>query len=209
MANIKCKVCNKEFKRYGKQILTAKTCSFKCLGEYNKATPNTQCSQCLKWFHMKESQKKRYKRSQGYFCSTTCVSDFRKIEYLGDNNPNFRAQVTRDTSGYLLTYLPSFGRIRLHHKVAFETLLINKIPKGYCIHHRDCQVDNNSPENLALLTLADHRWLHKQFGNACLWAYSHNKISKEELMSWTNDKERASVLLDTNIVNQGNLSHGR
>ena len=120
---------------------------------------NTICTQCSIEYHLRESAKKRYKRTHGYFCSTKCLAEFRKIKYLGKENPNFRIQVTRDYDGYKLAYLPKFGRIPLHHQVVFETLNINKIPKGYHIHHRDCNVDNNLPENLVLLTISDHKWL--------------------------------------------------
>ena len=199
---LNCIVCNKEFKRFGKQILTAKTCSKKCLGELIKAKPNTKCTQCGKDFHLKESTKRRYKRNQGYFCSTECVANFRKEKYLGENNPNFRPQVTRDSGGYKLDYLPKFGRIKLHHKVTFEILGIEKIPANHCVHHRDCNVDNNTPENLVLLTNSEHRWLHKQFGSATLWAFINEKIKLETLLQWTNDIEKAKRLLPLNLLEQ-------
>ena len=199
---LNCIVCNKEFERFGKQILTAKTCSRECAGELRKAEPNTKCTQCGKDFHLKESSKRRYKRNHGYFCSTECVANFRKEKYLGENNPNFRPQVTRGSDGYKLDYIPKFGRIKLHHKVTFETLDINKIPNNYCVHHRDCNVDNNTVENLVLLTHSDHKWLHKQFGNAALWAFINKKIKLETLLQWTNDIERARRLLPLNLLEQ-------
>lgn len=199
---LNCIVCGKVFIRYGKQILTAKTCSKKCLGKFKKAKPNTVCTQCNKNFHLKESSKKRYKRTHGYFCSTECVANFRKDKYLGKGNPNFRKQVNRSTDGYKLDYLPKFGRIKLHHKVTFETLGINKIPKNYCVHHRDCNIDNNSPENLVLISQSDHRWLHKQFGNATLWAYINGKVTLDELLKWTNNINYAKRLLPLNLLDQ-------
>lgn len=197
-----CVICNKEYKRFGKQAEKAKTCSYECLGIYNKAKNNTICTQCGGHFHIKESSKKRYKRNHGYFCSTLCVAKFRKVKYLGEENPNFRKQVTRTSDGYKLSYIPKFGRIKLHHKVVFETLNISKIPTNYCVHHRDCDIDNNLPENLVVISHSDHKWLHKQFGNACLWAYINDKISLEELLKWTNDIERAKFLLPLNLLLQ-------
>ena len=199
---LNCIICNKEFERFGKQILTAKTCSKQCLGELKKAEPNTKCTQCNKDFHLKESSKKRYKRNHGYFCSTECVANFRKEKYLGEENPNFRKQVNRCSDGYKLDYIPKFGRIKLHHKVTFETLGINKIPNNYCVHHRDCNVDNNTPENLVLISNSDHKWLHKQFGNATLWAYVNNKITLNELLKWTNNIEDTKRLLPLNLLEQ-------
>lgn len=199
---LKCIVCNKEFIRFGEMALKAKTCSKKCLKVLKTAPPNTTCSYCGNSFHIKESQKKRYKRNQGYFCSTICLATFRKVAYLGANNPNFRPQVDRCTGGYKLTYLPRTGRIRIHHLITFEILGINKLPKGYCVHHRDCNVDNNLPDNLVLITSSDHRWLHKQFGNAALWAFYNQKITLPTLLEWTNDVERAKRLLPLNLLSQ-------
>jgi hypothetical protein len=101
-----------------------------------------------------------------------------------------------------LSNLPRFGRIKLHHKVVFEYLDINKLPENYCVHHRDCEITNNSEENLLLITWSNHRWLHKNFGNATLWAYCHNKVSLEELCSWCKNPEKAKKLLPLNIIKQ-------
>ena len=197
MCNIICLNCNKEFKVINARKNTAKFCSKKCLGEFSSGELNTTCTECGKLFHLKESSKKRYKRNQGYFCSTECVSNFRKKQYIGENNPNFRNSQRRE--GYLLGYLPKFGKIKLHHKVVFEYLNIDKIPLNYCVHHRDCNVDNNDIENLVLLNGSDHRWLHKNFGNATLWAFYNNKISLDDLCNWCKTPEKAKKLLPLNI----------
>ena len=199
---LNCKICNKEYVRYGKQALTSKCCSFDCLSIHNSGEKNVKCQQCNKLFHIKSSAINRYKRNHGFFCNISCYSEFKKTAYLNENNPNFREQVTTDQNGYKLSYLPKIGRIKLHHAVVLETLKLNKIPKGYHVHHRDCNINNNDPSNLSLLSCSDHKWLHKQFGNATLWAYMQNKISLEELLQWTNNKEKASRLLPLSILDQ-------
>ena len=198
--NLICINCQKEFKVIDSRKNSAKFCSKKCLGEYKKGKNNTVCTECGKLFHLKESSKKRYKRTHGYFCSTKCVSDFRKKEYIGENNPNFKNIQRKE--GYLLGYLPRFGKIKLHHKIVFEYFNIDKIPENYCVHHRDCNIDNNDKENLVILNGSDHRWLHKNFGNATLWAYYNSKISLNELCDWSRDAERAKKLLPLNIIQQ-------
>lgn len=55
---------------------------------------------------------------------------------------------------------------------------------------------------LALLSWSDHRWLHKNFGNATLWAYINNKVTLDEICSWCRDSEKAKILLQTNIITQ-------
>jgi len=198
---IVCHTCSKEFNVIKSRKDTAKFCSKKCLGKFNQGELNTLCTECGREFHLKESSKRRYKRSQGYFCSTKCVANFRKKEYLGINNPNYR-NIIRDNDGYLLSYLPKFGRIKLHHQVVFEYLNIVKLPSNYCVHHRDCEIDNNDVENLVILNGSDHRWLHKNFGNATLWAFIHNKITIEELCTWCKNPEKAKKLLLLNIKTQ-------
>lgn len=195
-----CLTCGKPFQVIDSRKDKAKFCSKKCATPHLRGENNTICVQCGNSFHLKESAKKRYKRTHGYFCSTKCVAEFRKKAYLGDKNPNYR-NAERD-NGYLLDRLPKFGRIKLHHKVVFEYLNIESIPKNYCVHHRDCNVDNNSEENLVLITWSDHRWLHKNFGNATLWAFCHNKISLNELCSWCKNSEKAKKLLPLNIIKQ-------
>ena len=197
--------CNKLFSVINSRKDSAKFCCKECANLNLTGKPNTICTECNKPFHLKESSKKRYKRTHGYFCSTKCVADFRKKAYLGENNPNFR-NTTHD-GGYLLSNLPKFGRIKLHHKVVFELLKIDKIPEKYCVHHRDCNINNNDEENLVLLTLSNHRWLHKNFGNATLWAYSQNKISLYELCDWCKNPEKAMRLLPLNIIKQKENIH--
>lgn len=200
-----CLNCNNHFTVINSRKDKAKYCSKRCANIQLLGEKNTICTECGVAFHIKESRKRRYKRTQGYFCSTKCVADFRKKAYIGINNPNFRNAETGN--GYLLDRLPKFGRIKLHHKVCFEYLNINKLPNGYCIHHRDCQINNNDPENLALITCSDHRWLHKNFGNATLWAYLNNKISINELCDWCKNPERAMKLLQLNIKLQINETY--
>lgn len=201
MVELKCEYCNATYSVSKWRKNTSKFCSIKCSNNSRKAKQETECSYCHKMFHLKESSKTRYKRTHGYFCSTKCVAEFRKEKYKGSNNPNYKGK-ERDYDGYLLSYLPKFGRVKLHQMITFEYLGINKIPEGFQIHHRDCNVNNNDKENLVLLTNSDHRWLHKQFGNATLWAYYHNKIDLNSLIVWSNDEEKTRRLLDISIVTQ-------
>lgn len=203
-----CAVCGNEFSVINSRKDSAKFCSKKCLGIKLKAEKNMTCTQCGCKFHLKESQMKRHKRNLGYFCTTKCVAEYMKKEYLGRNNPNYR-RVERDGDGYLfydnLDMLPKFGRIKLHHKIVFECLNIDKLPDGYCVHHRDCEIENNLEDNLVLLTLSDHRWLHKNFGNATLWAYINNRVTLDELCQWCKNPEKARLLLSLNIIKQNEL----
>lgn len=200
MIKLNCKECHNDYEVIDSRAEKSKYCSRLCADKSKPSKPNTVCTECGTEFHQKESVKKRYKRTHGYFCSTRCIATFRKKQYLGKNNPNFRNIGHKD--GYELAYLPQFGSIKLHHKVVFEYLGLTKLPTGYCVHHRDCNVNNNDESNLAILTHSDHRWLHKNFGNATLWAYYNNLVDLQTLISWSRDEEKSRKLLPLSIINQ-------
>lgn len=198
-----CLICSSEFSVIKTREHSAKYCSRKCSAEAKLGELNTDCSNCGKAFHMKSSQKARYKRSLGYFCSVECSAVFKSKAYLDDKNPNNKNRNLSD-DGYRIyspqnSHLLGSKKMKLHIAVACEVLEISSIPVGYHVHHRDCDVMNNHPENLAVLSASDHKWLHKQYGNATLWAYVSGKIDLESLVSWSDDKERAFKLLPLNV----------
>jgi hypothetical protein len=193
-----CEICNKEFKRYGKQTKVAKYCSYKCMGKSLRALPNTECKECKKDFHLKKYRKDRV---QNNFCSISCLAKWKSKNSFGEKNPNFRNKMY-DSDGYRLIHSEKNGRENLHKSVVKEILNIENIPKGFHIHHRDCNHLNNDPDNLVLLKDSDHRWIHAQFGNATLWAFMNNKISLNHLISWSNDIEKAKKLLPLKVKDQ-------
>lgn len=71
------------------------------------------------------------------------------------------------------------------------------------IHHRDCNGLNNKAENLALMTISDHKWIHKQFGVATLAAIMRGDIDICVAASWSDDPIRAEALLFQDVVSQG------
>jgi hypothetical protein len=164
-----------------------------------KKEHNVSCTECGKTFRQRPDRLKR-KRRLGFFCSHECQGKYKQKVYKGVGNPNYKA-IFKDSDGYPLQYLPQIGRVKEHIYVATTTLGINKIPEGYHVHHRDCNVFNNDPSNLAILSVSDHKWIHKYFGNATLWAFMNNKVSYEQLIEWSNDKDKCKLLL-LNLKNQ-------
>src|SRR6202012_4425938 len=76
----------------------------------------------------------------------------------------------------------SRGKIKHIHKLVMTDLFgFQNVPEGFHIHHRDGDGRHNTPENLALLSIADHRWLHWQFGLAILQAISNQAITIAEV----------------------------
>lgn len=195
---LNCVICSKEFVRFGKQAKIAKCCSVECLGKFFKGINNCNCLQCKKDFHKKPSSKTT---KHGNFCSNVCYGAWKSVNMFGANNPNFR-NTMYDQDGSRIVWSDTLGRMKMHHAVVFEYLDILKLPKGFCVHHKDCNHQNNTIENLVLLNGSDHRWLHKQYGNATLWAFYNKKVLLEDLISWSNDKKRAKKLLELNIIEQ-------
>lgn len=146
-------------------------------------------------------KKHRKNRASNNFCSIACHASWESENQRGSNNPNFRNREYNE-DGYRIIHTPTYGSIKEHHAVVFEVLKIDKLPEGYHVHHRDCNRLNNVSTNLALIISSDHRWLHKQFGNATLYAHYYSKITTDILCEWSNDPERARRLLDLNILQQ-------
>jgi hypothetical protein len=196
---VMCKICNKEQMVSPSRAKTYLACSKSCLGKSFKKKPNCKCSQCDKDIYKKPSKLKNSKL--GSFCSVNCLAEYQKTAFLAEKNPNFK-NIKRDCDGYKMIHLLNIGSFKHHVYVMHSILGIDKIPKGYHIHHRDCNKDNNLPENLVLLSISDHLWVHKQYGSAVLWAYSKKQIDLESLIRWSNDPERAKKLLNLTLYEQ-------
>lgn len=207
-ATVACGICDKEFNVPHSRTLTAKYCSKECYRKADKKPNKVRCSECGTLFKQKKSQEERNK-VWGSFCSSECNSSFRSRASLGDKNPNSKGR-NFDDSGYRLCVPAAglglgLGKIKLHHAIAFAELGIKKLPAQTHIHHRDCNVLNNDKSNLALLTVSDHKWLHKQFGSATLNAIHHNKIPIKDAVSWSDDPDRAFMLLNAGVELQASM----
>lgn len=74
------------------------------------------------------------------------------------------------TMGYKTVFKPEWftgkgvkeNRIYEHHFVWCKFYNHTEIPKGCVIHHIDMNIDNNSIENLQLLTISEHMKLHQE-----------------------------------------------
>jgi hypothetical protein len=102
---------------------------------------------------------------------------------LSEQHHNFIGVVS-DNKGYWMQLKPSWytGRkkskhVFVHHVVICEHLQLTSIPKGWCVHHCDFNPENNSINNLVLLTLGDHQRLHRYLEGV-------TTISKESTLNW-------------------------
>jgi hypothetical protein len=201
-----CETCVQPFQVIRSRASTAKYCSTGCRDVGLKAAPNQTCKHCGGKFHMKQSQVERYARTLGTFCSYACAGHAKKTAYLNDKNPNHKGR-NIDTDGYRI-YSPKASsllghkKIKLHTAICLEILGITKLPAGTHVHHRDCDIQNNTPENLVVLSASDHKWIHKQYGVATLWAYAHKRISLEELITWSDAPIKANEILPLTVEQQ-------
>lgn len=201
-----CENCKKSFSVPHWRAI-ARFCCRSCSDVFPRSEHNQTCGVCTKSFHLNPATLKNVpKRTLGVFCSYSCAAIAKSVAYMGANNPNYKNKNT-DSDGYRIcppaaSHLLGLKHIKLHQAVCFEILGLTTTPFGFHIHHRDCNILNNAPANLVLLEISDHKWLHKQFGIATLWAFCHEKIALDELISWSDNSERAFRLLTLTVEKQ-------
>ena len=168
--------------------------------------PDLVCPVCSTDFHRKPSQLKRFDKFTPT-CSVTCRAKLMSKLYLGTKNPNYKNRNVTD-GGYLIhppNAVGKYSSMKIHQAVVCEALDIVKVTEGVHIHHRDCNILNNAPDNLLVISPKYHVWLHKQFGNATLWAIYNNKISIDEVVNWSDNRPLAKKLLQMTLEHQVNI----
>lgn len=199
-----CIYCTKSFS-YKPNGHSYKFCSRKCSDKNSRATLESSCCVCSKKFHRKPYHRNKTKNLT---CSVVCLAKLKKSTNQGDKNPNYKGK-NFNTDGYALTidYATNLGNgikeQTLHKAVCCEILGISSIDgKYFHVHHRDCDKLNNTKENLVVLSKSNHRWLHAQFGSATLWAFCKDKVTLQDLLSWTDNEELAAKLLPLSVEYQ-------
>lgn len=135
---------------------------------------------------IKQNYSTEYRRTR----KTRCYRNSK----LGEKNPMFGKTETQhhnfigevsDNKGYLMVLKPDWytGRrhskhVFTHHIVVCQELGLTEIPKGWCVHHCDCNPYNNVFSNLLLVTLEDHARIHRQLLKGA------TTISKESTAEW-------------------------
>lgn len=137
----RCKVCGTTFLA---SRPTQQTCSATCAHEAMKL-PTKPCEQCHKTFRPKSSRVR--------YCGRACSA---KASGLAKRKgPHLNAK------GYVVLYEPDHpmamktGYVLEHRKVAAE-MVGRMLQPDEVVHHRNEIKTDNRPENLAVLTKADH-----------------------------------------------------
>ena len=91
----------------------------------------------------------------------------------GASHPRYKGLVD-DGNGYLMVVKPEWytGRpgsdyVFYHSVVVCEALGLTEIPKGFVVHHIDCDKHNNDISNLALMNVSGHGRIHALYRNLC------------------------------------------
>jgi len=92
----------------------------------------------------------------------------------GSAHPNWVGGVVADGQGYLMVKKPEWytGRkgsdyVFQHSIVMCEALGLTEIPRGFVVHHIDCDKCNNNISNLALVSITGHGNIHSMYRRLC------------------------------------------
>lgn len=89
------------------------------------------------------------------------------IVHPGPRNPNWRGGRSVASNGYVLIRvdkdhpLADVRGYAYEHRIVAEQIVGRPLRKGEQVHHRDGDKTNNAPENLEILTAAQHRYEHR------------------------------------------------
>lgn len=187
-------------------------CSTKCMGKHNSKKYSKRvtliCPICGKSYECKQSKIKNHRTCGNKECRSKWISKTR----CGENNANYKSVEN------ILKLQHADGE--RHYKsrtfyqhVAKEVLGLNSIcdlPKGYVIHHKDANHENNNVENLVMIPKSTHRLIHSIFGNIMINALHTGKIDRETFFRMCNEEQANfyKEIIDLNITHQVVVKQG-
>lgn len=180
-------------------------CSTKCLGKHNSKKYNKKvkliCPICGSEYECKKSKINNHKTCG----KKECRSEWLKKTKTGKSNSNYKTVNEMIKANASHKKHDVSKTIYMHVvKEFFNLPSVKKLPKGYVIHHKDANHDNNNPENLILIDTSTHSLIHRYFGNVLINCLHNNIISRDLFFSLCNEvqKEFYLKIIDVNITNQ-------
>lgn len=125
------------------------------------------CVTCGGTFSVQENQLRRYSGG-GTYCSRTCKHRGMLGVELGVNTVRY---VRPD--GYIALRV-GIRKWKLEHRVVMERELGRELTANEHVHHINGDKQDNHPENLQVLTNAEHQLLHLAQGDSGLCAHRGN-----------------------------------
>ena len=137
-------------------------------------TPNAKCAVCSKDIYIRPYRLNKGSRIGGWGCSKECSATLKKTAYLDSNNPKWSGGKTTDR-GYKMSRVIGHPNASVDGYVYDHQLVIEEATGRYLnwyephhkdnevVHHIDGDKQNNLLDNLALMTVASHNKLHRQF----------------------------------------------
>lgn len=157
---LECQVCGEGFHpEYGREK-TSKYCSKVCYreGRWGK-TPANSCRTC-------GTDISDVGRRSRKFCSVACRAKWQSAEVRGENHPNFIGVIAYGRNGAYRArlspdhpYADSKGYI-MEHRLVMEAELGRFLTRDEVVHHINEIPTDNRPENLEVMTKAEHDRLH-------------------------------------------------
>lgn len=148
--------------------MVGKFCSNKCVASYNSERLDTKtfskCEICNKDFKTKPSHKSRRRT-----CSKKCSGELKKLEGIdigsstrgikGINHHGWKGGRRIRKNGYVYIRTED-GSEMLEHRFVMEQHLKRKLSKDEHVHHIDENKENNSIENLTVMSRSEHMRFH-------------------------------------------------
>ena len=182
-----CSECGKDVEIYHRERLYNRInffCSRDCMSKFTrKQNLNTICSICGNKFHRKPYAKNKYKNN---YCSRECHRQAKMIYMSGENNHQFGLKGSLNASWKTDKRVSSYGYILIRclnhpfrneddmvfeHRLIAEKYLLNDensieinnekyLKPDLIVHHKDKNKQNNSVENLQIMSLSEHTKMH-------------------------------------------------
>ena len=187
-----CKICGKTFNvPYGRRN-TAKYCSIECRDKSLHGENNVKCCICGKEFHLKPCKIKNRKLdgfccSRKCFAEYKKIyfkgENNHQYGLKGELNASFKGKELSDKNHNnidIMVYAPNHPFANKHGRVCKHVLVVEEnyknynkdfffekdgkyyLKKGYNVHHIDKNHNNNSPDNLDVLTRSEHTKIHNK-----------------------------------------------
>ena len=210
---VKCAQCGKIEYVYPSRAKKYLCCSTKCLGKYNSLRYSKKiqlvCPICGKTYECKQSAIEHHRTCGDKDCRTKWLSQTR----TGENNSNYKHIEIEEL---LKSKSSSKNHDKSRHiyqhvvKCVLKLNSISDIPKGYVIHHKDANHENNNPENLVLLPKSTHRLIHTIFGNILINALHTGKIDRETFFKMCSEEQALfyKEIIDLNVTHQAVIKQG-